>query len=257
MKKTVFDLWEKTPGMCQEIPRITAYEPDEKRCDGAVVIYPGGGYNMRAAHEGEGYALFFAAHGITSFVCDYRVNPHTYPLPMLDARRAVRFVRYHAAEYGIRKDRIMVMGSSAGGHLAAVTSTHMVPLEGEGVDDIDREEFRPNGQILCYAATQITRMYNAYELSPDKNVLMSLCADLVADEHTPPAFIWHTFDDPVVDVTQVLEYAKRLKLYGVETEMHIYPHGRHGLGLSQDEPYVADWSRELLRWLGRSWNAAL
>lgn len=90
MKIIKTQLWDKTPGMCEEIPQLTAYIPENKRSDAAVVIMPGGGYAMRADHEGKGYAEFLADNGYTAFVCDYRVAPHRFPLPLLDSRRAVR-----------------------------------------------------------------------------------------------------------------------------------------------------------------------
>ena len=130
------DLWTKTPGMCEETPTITAYMPDEKKSELAVVIFPGGGYGMRASHEGEGYAKFLAENGYTSFVIDYRVSPHEFPLPLLDARRAVRTVRHYAGKYGIDKNKIAVMGSSAGGHLAALCSTYFEPIDFEKLDEI-------------------------------------------------------------------------------------------------------------------------
>ena len=97
------NLWNETPGLCEEIPSITPYVPAHKTSRAAIVIFPGGGYAHRAQHEGKGYAEFFAANGITSFVVEYRVSPHRFPLPLLDARRAVRTVRALAEEYGLIK----------------------------------------------------------------------------------------------------------------------------------------------------------
>ncbi len=121
MKTKKMNLWKETPGICDEIPTLTAYLPDKKQSDIAVVIFPGGGYQFRAAYEGDSYAEFLAENGYTAFVCDYRVAPHRFPLPLLDARRAVRTVRYYSDKYGIDKNKVAVMGSSAGGHLAALT----------------------------------------------------------------------------------------------------------------------------------------
>ena len=102
------NLWDNTPGLCEEVPTITYYKPDVKKSDAAVVIFPGGGYNHRAPHEGEGYAKFLAENGISAFVVAYRVAPHHFPLPLLDARRGVRFVRYYAEKYGIDKNKVAV-----------------------------------------------------------------------------------------------------------------------------------------------------
>ena len=120
-------LWEDViPGFIEEatVPMIHYYPADKKCGKGCVVIFPGGGYSGRAAHEGQGYAEFFAKNGIDSFVVDYRVKPTLFPYPLLDARRAVRYVRANAEKYGIDPEKIAVMGSSAGGHLAALVSTY-------------------------------------------------------------------------------------------------------------------------------------
>ena len=85
-----FKMWDKTPGLCLEEP-VLEYFPAENKITGAtVVIYPGGGYGMRAEHEGKGYAEYFNSIGMDAFVCEYRVSPHRFPLELLDARRAVR-----------------------------------------------------------------------------------------------------------------------------------------------------------------------
>lgn len=255
MKTEKIYLWNEVPGMCEETPYMTAYIPDEKKSNGAVVIFPGGGYGMRAPHEGKGYAEFLARFGITSFVCEYRVYPHRFPLPLLDARRSVRYVRHNADKYGLDKNMIFVMGSSAGGHLAAMTSTYTQTIEFENADEIDNEDYRPNGQILCYPVIKllgkgISHLGSGANLLGDKQAEMGeeLSPDLIADENTPRAFIWHTFDDGAVNVINSLDYAKTLKNKNVEVEMHIYPHGSHGLGLAEDTPHVNNWSSELIKW---------
>ena len=130
-------MWENTPGMNEEIPVIEYYKPENMISDAAVIIFPGGGYLRRAKHEGEGYAKFLNEHGISAFVVQYRVSPHRFPLELLDARRSVRYVRYYADKFGIDKNKICVMGSSAGGHLAALVSTYMNSIDFEDVDEID------------------------------------------------------------------------------------------------------------------------
>ena len=104
----------------------------------------------RAGHEGKGYAEFLNAHGIRAFVVDYRVSPNRLHQTLGDARRAVRMVRYMAGRLGINRDKIAVMGSSAGGHLAALVSNYHVTFPNESYDEIDRESCLPNAQILCY-----------------------------------------------------------------------------------------------------------
>lgn len=253
--KTV-NLWESTPGMCQEIPTLDIFIPVKKTAKTAVVICPGGGYRERANHEGAGYAEFLNAHGIAAFVCQHRVNPHRFPLPLLDARRAMRYVRFHSEEFDIDKDKVYIMGSSAGGHLAALTSTYHKAIDFEGMDEIDQEDYLPNGQILCYPVISLLDEKIAHYGS-GKNLLGeqrealgdALSPNLIADETAPKAFIWHTFDDGCVNVSNSLQYAARLRQMNVNTELHIYPHGSHGLGLAANTPHVRNWTRDLLEWL--------
>lgn len=95
------------------------------------------------------------AHGIAAFVCQYHVYPHQFPVQLLDARRAIRYVRNYAAQFGIDKDQVYVMGSSAGGHLAALVSTYYEPIPSENADAVDQESYIPNGQILCYPVIKL------------------------------------------------------------------------------------------------------
>ena len=108
------ELWKNPPGTYDEIPSMDYYSPENKMCDGAIIIFPGGAYSHRAEHEGRGYAEFFSSLGISSFVVNYRVAPHKFPCPLLDARRAVRYVRANAEIFGINPEKIAVIGSSAG-----------------------------------------------------------------------------------------------------------------------------------------------
>lgn len=254
----IFELWENGTTM-------THFAPEDKTSRAAVIIFPGGGYWGRAEHEGKSYAEFLNSHGITAFVVDYRVHPNRFPLPLLDARRAVRYVRYFADRFGIDKDRIAVMGSSAGGHLVSILSTYREAIEGEGVDAIDKEEYLPDKQILCYPVInlydeKITHIGSSDALVGDSlkdggdvEMRKKLSANLIADENTPDVFIWHTFSDELVDVRNTLEYATRLREVGASCEVHIYPYGRHGLGLANEEgriePHVAAWGEALIKWI--------
>ena len=258
-----FDLWEgDVPGKTHlETPRIHYYAAEKRLGRGAVVIFPGGGYSHRAPHEGEGYAEFLNEFGLDAFVVDYRVTnkveKSVFPDPVLDARRAVRFVRANAEKFGIDPDHIAVMGSSAGGHLAAATSTYRMRLEGEGVDAIDDFDYLPNAQILCYPVTGIASHRGSYvNLVGDgvDAVAQDYDPTALADEKTPPAFIWHTAADELVDVVGSYQYATKLKSLGVPVEMHIFPFGKHGLGTGTVEhrgvvPHITIWPELLRRWL--------
>ncbi|MBQ6907325.1 MAG: alpha/beta hydrolase [Clostridia bacterium] len=259
------NLWSETPGQCDEIPKITYYEAENKLTNATIIIFPGGGYRIRAEHEGKKYAEFFSKNGITSFVVDYRVAPHKFPLPLLDARRAVRFVRFYSEKYGIDKNRIAVMGSSAGGHLAALTSTYFEEIPYENIDIIDKEQYLPNLQILAYPVINLydknianigsgnNLIGSSYEETNDIYTRRSLTPSLIASPKTPDAFIWHTFDDKSVNVKNTFEYASALKDVGKTAEIHIFPNGKHGLGLadgdSDEQRHISQWSELLLKWL--------
>ena len=241
-------------------PLITAYVPQAQKSDCAIVILPGGAYRFRAEHEGKGYAEFLAENGILSFVVDYRHYPEEFPIPLMDARRGVQFVRYHARKFGIKENKIAIMGSSAGGHLAALTSVYHIPHAPDTPDEIDAVSHRPNAQILCYPVIKllgkgIAHLDSGRNLLGERQVDLAeeLSPDLIAEKDAPPAFIWHTFEDGAVNVINSLDYARRLKEKGVPTELHVFPRGYHGLGLCKGEDtvsrYDAKWTELLLAWL--------
>ncbi len=250
-------MWDKVPGRADEIPVLEYYKAENRRSDGCVVIYPGGGYSCRAPHEGKGYAEFFNGIGMDAFVCEYRVTPQFFPLPLLDARRAVRYVRYHAAEYGLDPAKVAVMGSSAGGHLAALVSTYTAPIDFENLDDVDGENPIPNATILCYPVihypdeTKVAHEGSYVNLlGPDRiGVAAGFSPDLLVSDSTPTAFLWHTSDDDGVNVINSYLYASALRRHGIPHEMHVFPNGPHGLGLAPQHPHVAQWSGLLDNWL--------
>ena len=151
-----FPLWPESMAIAGEAadrPSITVYAPPAGTTNGsALVIFPGGGYGVVGVEEGGRYARWFAGHGVTCFVVRYRVGTqgHRHPAMWNDGTRAVRFVRARAAEWGIERDRVAVIGSSAGGHLAATLLTHYDPGRADDADPIERESSRPTLGILCY-----------------------------------------------------------------------------------------------------------
>ena len=236
---------------------ITAVTPKCKTPDCAVIAFPGGAYADLAEYEGKDYACFFAEHGIVSFSVNYRVRPHKYPEQLSDARRAVQYVRANAEKYGINKDKIAVIGSSAGGHLAALLSTSSDELDCTINDNIFEESYMPNAQILCYPVICNPEFKGISHSASYKNLLgedysaLSKGVDpciLVRDD-TPQAFIWHTAGDNGVNVINSYRYAEHLKLHGIPVELHIFPDGKHGLGLAESFPHVAQWKGLLLNWL--------
>ena len=181
------------------------YEPKIKHGNGAVIIFTGGGYSHRAFHEAEPYALKLNEMGIWAFVVDYSVAPYGHPVQLGQARRAVSYVRYNAKDFGIDKDKIAVMGSSAGGHLAALCATSKEKFILDEADTIDLTDYRPNAQILCYPVTDKESHAGSYENLVGKKKFAeykpkSVNPIFLADKDTPPAFIWHTSSDDCVNV---------------------------------------------------------
>ncbi len=254
---TTIKLWENVPGLCKEEPVLEYYPAEKKLTDATVVIYPGGGYVGRAGHEGQGYALYFNSIGMDAFVCEYRVSPHRFPLPLLDARRAVQYVRANAEKNGVNPDRIAVMGSSAGGHLAALVSTYTDEIFLGDADEIDGFDYMPNATILCYPVIHMPDETYVAHVGSFQNLLgeeligeaEKYSPDLLVSDNTPTAFIWHTSDDGGVNVCNSYLYAAALRRHGIRHELHVFPSGHHGLGLAQECPHVAQWSGLLKNWL--------
>ena len=243
-----FTLWNE-----KDSTKIEWYEPKNKKSDVAILVFPGGGYLQLCDYEGKDYAEYLNTLGITAFVVYYRRDPNYFPLPLLDARRAVRFVRSNAEKFGISKDKIAVMGSSAGGHLCALLSTYKERIDGEGTDSLDETDYMPNAQILCYPVISSDEsifhkwsyMSLLGEQYPDKE---KYSPELLVSENTPRAFIWHTAEDKSVAVENSYRYATALFRKGVPCELHVFPYGAHGRALSLDDPHVAQWKELLLNW---------
>lgn len=249
-------LWENgIPYDDKEIgfePQIKAYPAESK---GAVIVFPGGGYQMKAAHEGPVIGEWLQSIGITAFVVDYRVAPYKHPAEIADAMRAVKYVRFYASKYGIDKDKIAVMGFSAGAHLAGSVSVHYDKQMYDDTDRIDRESCKPNLSVLCYPVIDMGRYRHDGSRQgllgalprEEMTDFMSLQKQVTKD--TPEAFIWHTSTDEAVPIMNSLLYAQALATQNIPFEYHVYPLGHHGLGLSPDEPYVSKWQNDLKEYL--------
>lgn len=250
------NLWGKTIPFNDDennfVPVIAEYTAGSK---GAVIIFPGGGYASKTDYEGPVIAKWLNSIGITAFVVDYRVAPYKHPAEISDAQRAVRFVRANAKKYGIDENKIAVMGFSAGGHLAASVSVHYDKVFYEPTDKTDKVSARPDASILCYSVIDMYEYRHdgsrmnllGYRVLEREKELMSV--QLHVTEDTPTAFLWHTTGDRAVPEENTLLYAAALAGCNVPFEVHIYPCGDHGLGLAHQEPYVAQWSSALEKWL--------
>ncbi len=232
--------------------KLTYFSPLKGDNDSAVLILPGGAYSGHADHEGEGYAQVFNMFGIHAFVLNYSVSPNRFPAPLADARQAMRFIRKNAERFGVKKEKILVIGSSAGGHLAALLCTYREKL-GVG-EEIAAEEYLPNAQILCYpvisAEEGIMHAGSYQNLLGDRYPEREKFApDLLVQKDTPKAFIWHTAADSSVSVINSYRYAEVLAKQNVSCELHVFPYGVHGLGVSPQNTHVAQWIELLRSWL--------
>jgi len=253
-------LWSgATPGLDTatptHVPTIIPFPVERPEPAGAVVVCPGGGYSGRAPHEADPIARRLNDFGIAGFVCHYRVAPYRHPFPMLDAQRAVRWVRAHAAEYNVDPQKVGILGFSAGGHLASTVTTHYDVGDPNAADPVDRMSCRPDASILCYAVISFGRfrhtgsMVNLLGETPPEELRQSLSNETQVTPDTPPTFLWHTADDGGVPVQNSLLFADALACQRVPFELHVYQSGQHGLGLAPEKPHIATWSQLCGEWL--------
>jgi acetyl esterase/lipase len=265
-----FPLWPagQVPGALgtepKDTPTLTPYYPaPEKATGAAMVVFPGGGYRTLAAHEGEPYAQWLNDKGITAFVLKYRLYPGGYHQQQitLDAHRAVRYVRANAADWKLDPKRIAVIGSSAGGHMAAVLSTQFTPGDPNSPDPIERVSSRPDTTLLCYGfilfdkraeADPAKRVEGLGENASDELVLKFSPARSVRAD-TPPTFIWQTVEDDKVVVENALTYASALQAAKIPFSLQLFQKGKHGIGLGA-KPYsptaeLHPWTRDAEFWL--------
>lgn len=241
-----------------DIPTLTAFLPDATRATGAsMLVLPGGGYAHLAAHEGETYARWLADHGIASYVLKYRLglDGYRHPSMLLDAARGLRIVRHLARDQHRDIQRVGVIGSSAGGHLAATLATHFDDGDPSAMDPVDSESSRPDVGILCYpvitmgALTHSGSKQNLLGDAPSAELVENLSNERQVTAKTPPCFLWHTADDGVVPVENSFLFAQALRRAGVPFSLHIFEHGSHGLGLGGPDRPAPPWAEVCLYWL--------
>ena len=248
-------------------PILRCYLPDGisemKRANprrASILICPGGGYFMCSEREAEPVALPLLANDFNVFILYYSCSPAHYPTQLLQVAAAYELINKNADEWFCDKDKIGIMGFSAGGHLAAHYSN---AYNSSAVREVFPDSKKPFCSVLCYpvitAGTKNSHTGSFIGLLGDnpQNLEEFSCDKMVTND-TPPAFIWHTVEDTTVPVQNSLLYAKALSDNGVSYTMHIYPYGVHGLstleenineGLNEKNLLAKGWMDELIKWL--------
>ncbi len=237
-----------------DFPRLTYYLPSEEyRTGQTVLILPGGGYGLvSSAKEGHRPAQLLCAHGIAAAVLEYRHSPRRWPVPLLDAQRALRICRQQALENGLHQDQVGVMGFSAGGHLAGTLAMHPEHPESAIGGALDAVSGLPDFQILIYPVVSFVEPYshfgsrdNLLGKPADPDLARALSLETLAGPHAPPAFILHAQNDQSVPPENSHLLAQTLTRHGVKTQFHLIPEGGHGFGLGANLP----WGRWMLDWI--------
>lgn len=234
------------------------YAPAVDKPNGtAVIICPGGGY-MRLSTEREGvqYANWLSTLGVTAFVLKYRMSEFGHPAPLQDIARAVRIVRSRAAEFKINPARIGVMGSSAGGHLAASAGTLFDHPAAKTGAALDATSARPDFLMLLYPvitmdgpAVHAGSRKALLGSSPSAELVQLMSVENQVSAATPPTLLIHTQADQAVPVENSILFYRALTRAKVPAEMYLFEHGGHGMGMRSGLGTASEWSRRAEEWL--------
>lgn len=254
-------------------PTMTVYSPSGGNTGAAVVVFPGGGYQVLAIDlEGTEVCDWLTSKGITCILLKYRVtNAGAYaksgpypesPMALEDAQRTLGLVRFHAAEWRVNPHKVGVLGFSAGGHLSVAMSVHFDKRLYPAVDAADKESCRPDFAVAIYpghlsrSAAKYDAQFGARRFplpAPDKlsaaDDNLGLNPDLHPDRETPPTFLLQAEDDHIDSVYDSLSYYIALKKAGVPAEMHLYAQGNHAFGLRHTNLPITDWPLLVEKWL--------
>lgn len=238
-----------------------------------VVVLPGGGYCAMSDREAEPIALSYIAEGFNAAVVRYRVNKDAaWPNPQVDASEAVKYIRENAKRFLTDPDKIALCGFSAGGHLAASLGVHWDDPDVQKQSGCHNGENRPNALVLGYPVINDDRLFNdpgsmgvllqnfTDKESYDRMYGYVCCENYVRPGITPPTFIFHTWEDSVVPISNTLAFATALAKEKIPAEIHIFQKGEHGLALSDFRTFCwqANLNEDAAAWIGLSsrwlWN---
>ena len=229
-----------------------------------ILILPGGGYGQVCAdREGEPIAMAFMPHGFNAFVLHYSVGKNPFPSHLIQASKAMKYIRDHAEEYHINPEKLFVAGFSAGGHLAASLGVMWDKQEIYDAVDMPFGYNKPAGMMLIYPVIGPEHHFPSYQnllmaSEPSQEALDSCNVVKHVKENTVPAFIFHTANDETVDVKGALLMAQALSAHSVPFELHIAPEGFHGAALGNEitcygviqwcTPRISEWIQMAARW---------
>lgn len=252
-----------------DVPKLYYYPAAGAGVRSAVIVLPGGGYTQIVMEkEGAVEAKWLVARGVAAFVLQYRLSPaYRYPAPMLDGARAVRYVRSHAAEFGIDPNKIGVWGFSAGGHLAGYLATEPAERDRASADPVERVNAHPDFAVFSYARltmdASVPRSGNMEALvgdNPSPETLDKISFARHVTKDTSPSFVYSTTGDQTVNSLNATAYYDALKRAGVPVELHVFELGPHGTGMGQGLKGLAElevWPLLLEHWMQlHGWMAA-
>lgn len=238
-------------------PRMRVYRP--ARPNGAAVLVAGGGgyFRIQLKKESTPAAEWLAAQGFTVFELIYRLPNDGWDAaaPFMDAQRAMKIIRTRADEFGLRPDRIGIMGFSAGGHLAGFTAYQPARALYEGKDRFEHVSARPDFAVLLFPVVTLRAPYDTTrtrreivgdKASPAAEAAWSL--DTYAGKDAPPTIIFAAADDPTTPPGHGILLFQTLVAAGASVELHLFRDGGHGWGLGQPEQVISQWPGLFAHW---------
>ncbi|MBI5768850.1 MAG: alpha/beta hydrolase [Verrucomicrobia bacterium] len=237
-------------------PSLVVYAP-EKPVGIAIIYTPGGGYvRVAGGVNGGEVTKWLNSVGVTVFMLKYRHADYGHPAPLQDALRAVRLVRSRAAEFGINPNALGMLGGSAGGHLAASAGTLFDAPEGRTGAELDKISGRPDFMILVFSMISLANArvpagtrHPLLGANPSEELKHHLSVDEQVTKDTPPTFLVHSSEDTTVPVENSLLFYQAMRRARAPIEMHLYPKGPHGSGMSPALGPIAEWPQHCESWM--------
>lgn len=216
-------------------------DPDRKRP--MVLICPGGAYEWCSQREAEAVAMQFLSRGMQAAILRYDThkNEVEFPQELKEAAWSMAYIRNHAEQYHVDPDKIVILGFSAGGHLAASLGVFWQEAWLEELMGMSADLYKPNGLVLGYPVitsgefAHVGSIENLLGNQLNEEMKEKVSLEKQVTDKVPPVFMWHTFEDGSVPVENSLMFAAALRKANVSTEYHMFPRGGHGLALANEE----------------------